>query len=332
VWRVAVVGTGLMGELHARNLRTRVPGAELVALADTDEERASALADELGVAATGDGLGLIGDERVDAVVVASPDVTHTDYALACIAAGKPVLCEKPLAATAASAESVLEAESAGGRRLLQVGFMREFDAAHIAVHEAMRSGRIGRPVMFRGTHVNPFPVGHVAVEQAITQSMIHDFNSARFLLGREIVDVYSTWVPLDVAADRCQIVTVSATFDDGSLGLIDVNMQSGYGYTVSAEVVGTAGVATTAHPTGAVVLAGGRRSVDVPQSWAARFAPAYLGEMEAWVGSLHTGVPVGPGAWDGYAANAVADAAVASARHGTPVAVDMRERFGIYAT
>lgn len=325
-----MVGTGLMGELHARNLRARVPGAELVAVHDVDHDRATALAGELGVTAVADGFELIADEAIDAVVIASPDVTHADYALACIGAAKPVLCEKPLAITAASADEILEAESAGGVRLLQVGFMREFDAAHLAVRRAVTSGRIGRPVMFRATHVNPFPVGHVAVEQAITQSMIHDFNSARFLLGREIVEVYSIWVPLPGGDDRCHIVTVSATFDDGSLGLIDVNMQSGYGYTVSAEVIGTSGVARTARPTTAVVLAEGRQSIDVEESWAARFGPAYLAEVEAWVDSLHRGVPVGPGAWDGYAASAVADAAVLSARSGHPVAVDARPRFGIY--
>ena len=149
--RVGVVGTGLMGEVHARNVYERSAAARLVAVADADADRARALARELGGARVDGGVEVIAADDVDAVIIASPDATHAGYALACIRSGKPVLCEKPLASTADDAWAVVEAEAATGRRLLQVGFMREFDPAHVAVRFAVTSGRIGNPVMFRGT-------------------------------------------------------------------------------------------------------------------------------------------------------------------------------------
>ena len=107
--RVGVIGAGLMGSIHARLLASEVPGAELVAVADPDLPAA----ERLGAPATyADGLELIAADDVDAVVVASPVFTHEPFVLACIAAGKPVLCEKPLAATPEAARRIVEAERA----------------------------------------------------------------------------------------------------------------------------------------------------------------------------------------------------------------------------
>ena len=94
---VGVIGLGRMGGRHARNLAHRIGAAEVVAVADADRALADAVGAECGGAAVfGDALALIHDAAVDAVVIASPDATHPDLAVACIEAGLPVLCEKPL--------------------------------------------------------------------------------------------------------------------------------------------------------------------------------------------------------------------------------------------
>ena len=116
--RVGVIGTGGMGGRHADNLAHRVVAAELVAIMDLDRARAEAVADACGVAAVfTDAQALIDDPSVDAVVVATPDATHAALTSAAIAAGKPVLCEKPLGVTLEEARRVVEAENATGRRL-----------------------------------------------------------------------------------------------------------------------------------------------------------------------------------------------------------------------
>jgi myo-inositol 2-dehydrogenase / D-chiro-inositol 1-dehydrogenase len=109
---VGVVGTGVMGSEHARVLRREVPGAHLAGVFDADPDRARAAT--AGAVVFSDPRSLIASERIEAVVIASPDATHAELTLACLEAGKPVLCEKPLASTAAEALRVVHA---GGSRV-----------------------------------------------------------------------------------------------------------------------------------------------------------------------------------------------------------------------
>src|SRR4029450_6753995 len=96
--RVGVVGTGIMGADHINTLHRQVTGATVTMVADLDLDRAQEGAAALpGVRATDDGVALIGDPAVDAVVVASPDASHADLAVAAVQAGKPVVCENALA-------------------------------------------------------------------------------------------------------------------------------------------------------------------------------------------------------------------------------------------
>src|SRR5213075_2025573 len=108
---VGVIGAGLMGTTHVRLLSESVPGAEVAAVSDAIAESATRLAGEVGVDRVHtDALALIHDPGVDAVIVASPGDTHERFVLACLEAGEPVLCEKPLATTAEAARRVLDAE------------------------------------------------------------------------------------------------------------------------------------------------------------------------------------------------------------------------------
>jgi myo-inositol 2-dehydrogenase/D-chiro-inositol 1-dehydrogenase len=331
--KVGVIGTGMIGALHARNLATRLKSAELVAVADADVSRAQEIGGDVGATAYADGLELISDPRVEAVVIASPDPTHAEYVLACLDAGKPVMCEKPLATTGDDALRVIERESAYGRRMVQVGFMRQFDPEHVALREVIAAGRIGERVMFRGIHVNP-TVGdfRASPDIVITSSIIHDIHSARYLMGQEFDTVYVTSIPREPGqADTCRLLTISCTFADGAIGLMDVNIEAGYGYAVSAEVVGTRGTVATAHPRLVQMLADGERREEIAGGFRARFGEAYLAELDAWLQSVTTGKAVGPSSWDGYASLAVADACRESVRTGLPVKVEMRDPFGLYA-
>ncbi|MFO1541098.1 MAG: Gfo/Idh/MocA family oxidoreductase [Chloroflexota bacterium] len=327
--RIGVIGVGMIGELHARFVAQRIGEAELVAVADADTARAAAVAGALGGATVhADGPALIADPHVAAVLIASPDGTHADLTRACLAAGKPVLCEKPLATSVAAAWEVVTAERATGRRLIQLGFMREFDPPHAAVRAAVAADRLGDVVLVRSVHVNRDRGGRQPTyAETIVNSIIHDIHSARFLSGREIVEVDARSVPYAPdAPETCRFLTISCTLDDGSLALLDVNCESGYGYRVWAEVVGTRASATTADPAPAILAADGVLGSAVPPGFRERFEEAYFLQDAAWVRSLVTGVPVGPSAWDGYAALAVADAAIASVREGRRVRVEMRDR------
>ena len=117
-------------------------GAEVVAISDAVPDSAQRLAAEVGVDTIHeDGLELIAADDVDAVVIASPAITHEPFTLACLEAGKPVLCEKPLAIDAEASLRVVEAEAALGRRLVTVGFMRRYDPGYVDLKAQARRRR-----------------------------------------------------------------------------------------------------------------------------------------------------------------------------------------------
>jgi myo-inositol 2-dehydrogenase / D-chiro-inositol 1-dehydrogenase len=171
---VGVIGAGEMGTRHATNLHSLVPGARLAGVYDLDQDRAKRVVAECDAAkAFGDPIELIRDAGVDAVMVVSPDPTHPGFVHECLRAGKPVLCEKPLATTAAAALGIVEAELQLGRRLIAVGFMRRFDLQHVAVKRAVESGQIGRAILFKGMHRNPDIPTHLPGPIVVTNSAIH---------------------------------------------------------------------------------------------------------------------------------------------------------------
>src|SRR5690606_22030181 len=106
---------GTMGADHVRTLSEQVPGVRVRAVHDLSPGRAAEIAEASGARAVASATELIEAEDVQAVIIASPDPSHAALALACVAAGKPVLCEKPLGVGVAESAQVLAAEEAAGR-------------------------------------------------------------------------------------------------------------------------------------------------------------------------------------------------------------------------
>ncbi len=318
--QVGVVGTGMIGALHARNISRETAGAAVAAVMDIDEARAQAVAADCGARAYTDAAELIADPAVDAVLIASPDAFHAEQAITCIDAGKPVLCEKPMATTVADGERVLRAELSAGRRLAQIGFMRVYDQKHADLSDMVSRGDIGKPLSFRGQHINPWRENST-IEQAIVNSLIHDIHSARWLMNSEISQVFVQWVPSERNQPRsARYAIVQLAFADGAIGSLEWNGDSGYGYEIVVEIVGEAGTARTASHTSPLLRQGGRVSQGVTPDWPQRFAQAYKDEVQIWVDAIRQGEPNGPSAWDGYMSLVVADACIRSVESGSPAA------------
>jgi myo-inositol 2-dehydrogenase/D-chiro-inositol 1-dehydrogenase len=296
---VGVVGAGVMGAEHARLLCEETGGAHLVAVADADPARAKAAA--RGATTTSDPLALIADPRVEAVVVASPDATHADLALACLEHRKPVLLEKPLAPTVAQGWRVVEAENALGRRLIQMGYMRRFDRAYQEMKQEAERGGIGAPVLLHNVHRNAKAPDWFTGAMALTNAFVHEIDISRWLLGSEMVIAHVQ------AAPGGDPLLVTMQTDRGEIVATEVFLNAAYGYHVHAELVGREGTVTMAAPTQTLVNRGGRGGFGYPDVWVPRFAQAYRDQMQAWVRSVTSGVPVGASAWDGYCATAVAE-------------------------
>jgi predicted dehydrogenase len=139
-----VIGAGLFGENHAL-VYSRLPGVELVAVCDQNEERAREVAERYGARAHyTDYAQILADPDIQAVSIATPDFAHTEIALAAAEAGKHILCEKPLATTVAEAQAVVEAARRAGVKLM-VDFHNRANPPFVAAHENVQNGSIGIP-------------------------------------------------------------------------------------------------------------------------------------------------------------------------------------------
>jgi myo-inositol 2-dehydrogenase/D-chiro-inositol 1-dehydrogenase len=319
--RIGVVGTGMIGTAHIRRITQVLSGAEITAVTDADLEVAKQVAQELSDAEVFDtGHALIGSGQVDAVLVTSWGPTHEEFVLAAIAAGKPVFCEKPLATTAEACRRIIAAEVAAGRRLVQVGFMRRYDAAYRALKVAIESGEVGAPLMYHSAHRNPAVPSSYTSDMAIVDTAVHDFDIARWLLGEEFVAIRVVPAKQNSLGNGLQdpLLMVVET-ESGALVDVETSVNIRYGYDIRGEVVGEQGVAALARPE------------RVPADWRERFDAAFDTELQEWIDTISSGAePAGPSAWDGYAATVVCDAGVRSLNTGDRVAVVLADKPALY--
>jgi myo-inositol 2-dehydrogenase / D-chiro-inositol 1-dehydrogenase len=328
--RIGMIGTGNIGSYHIDRIATRLSGAVVTAVFDVATDRAREVAEGVGAVAHARALDVVRDDQVDAVIIASPGDLHTEQVLACLEADKPVMCEKPLATTTEDARKVVEAEVALGKQLVQVGFMRRYDRGYQQIKRTLDTGGIGEALLLHAVHRNPTVPEAFREFMAITDSVVHEIDTSRWLLGEEIVavSVRSGKRSPHAPAQDPQMVH----FETKSGVLVDVEsfVNCQYGYDVRCELVGSEGCATLENPTlSAAVTSAGRRTV-VPADWRERFDAAYGAELQAWIDSVPTGTYSGANAWDGYAATAVADAGVRALETGRRVAVDLVERPSFY--
>ncbi len=183
--RVAVVGAGRMGQLHARLLTNAKAVSELV-VADADVDQAKAVAEGLGAEVASDPMDAL--ESVDAAVIATPAETHAVLVKAAVERGCPVLCEKPFAENLAAAIELADYVDGAGV-LVKVGFQRRFDYGYRAARAAVIEGRLGRLYLMRLQATEP---GRPPSPKTnlFRNTAIHDFDLVRWLSGEEVLSVY----------------------------------------------------------------------------------------------------------------------------------------------
>jgi myo-inositol 2-dehydrogenase / D-chiro-inositol 1-dehydrogenase len=329
---VGVVGTGMMGQDHVQRLATSVPDAHVVAVSDVVVEQAKRVGERVGARVYADGHDLIADDGVQAVLVASPGPTHEELTLACIAAGKPVLCEKPLAPTTDACLRVLEAEAALPRRLVQVGFMRRYDDGFRALKERLDDGQVGRALLLHCRHRNASVPPGFTSDMMITDSVVHDIDMTRWLLGQEIVaaSVFKARPSSLAPAGLQDPQMVLLETDQGVLVDVESFVSCQFGYDIRYELVGETGTISLGEEPGPLVRQQGRHHGPIPADWRERFGPSYQRELQEWVAGALEGRITGPSCWDGYATTAVAEAAVESLASGSRTAVALVDRPALY--
>jgi predicted dehydrogenase len=330
---LGLVGAGRMGAILARTIVRDVPEARLVAIADTDAAAARRLAAELGVASVGGSAAhLLRRSDVSGVVIAVSSGHHLAVVRETAAAGRPMLCEKPLALTVADTLAAMAAASAAGVAL-QVGLMRRFDPAYRRGHARLVAGEIGRPIMFKSLQFDPGPPPVAAADPAVSGGIfvdmgIHEFDLARWLMDDEVVEVQawgSTLAHPELATvGDVDSAVVNLRFAGGATGAVQL-ARSSTAEDVRTEIVGERGT-----------IAIGRRPADPPRrsgsietgpaeaGWGSgplRFDRAYAAELRAFARTIRTGAPVAVGGAESLAALRIALAAIRSMDERRPIAL-----------
>ena len=330
---VGVIGVGMIGQDHIRRLTHVLSGARVAAVTDVDLDRARTVADDLdGVTLHDSGAALIADPGVDAVVVTSWGPTHEEYVLACIAAGKQVFCEKPLATTREACDRIVDAEVAAGRRLVSVGFMRRYDPQYRAMKAVVTGGEIGLPLMMHAAHRNPSVPDFFTSDMIINDSTVHDIDVARWMFDDEIaaVTVLKPRVSSKAKAGFNDPLFVLLEMTSGVLVDVEASVNAGFAYDIRGEVVCEDGTVELSESAGAVVKRAGAHSGRVPADWRERFVGAFDEEFQVWIDAVAAGGTAGPSAWDGYAATVCCETGLAALRSGVREPVVLRAKPDLY--
>ena len=332
--RVAVIGAGLMGADHVERIAHRTVRAEVSAVVDIDAQRAAAAAEAAEGAQCFTSVDeLLEAQAADAVVLATPGFLHEEALLTILEAGLPVMCEKPLTPDAESSMRVIEAEKAAGRQLIQVGFMRRFDAGYRRLKQIIDSGEYGELLMLHHQHRNASTPETFTDEMLIHDSVVHEFDAVRYFSGEEIANVQVRSGKRSSLSTKLvndpQHVLVQTT--SGLLADVEIFVNAQLGYQVHTQASFEKGVVKVGEAGGYEFTAEQATGRVIDQTFHTRFVAAYDEEVQQWVDGIHAGRVAGPSAWDGYAAAAVCAAGVRAQSAGGIVEVELADKPDFYA-
>lgn len=332
--KLGVIGTGAIGQEHICRCNNVLQGAKVVAVSDINVESAQAALQRLNSDAQvcKDGFEVIQSPDVDAVLVTSWDPTHEKFTLAAIAAGKPVFCEKPLAMSAEGCRRVVEAEIQHGKRLVQVGFMRPYDAGYRALKKVITDGEIGEPLMLHCAHRNPTVPENYNTEMAITNTLIHELDVLRWLTSDDYKSVQVVFPRVSSKA-RPHLKDPQIVLFETQKGVridVEIFVNCTYGYDIQCEVVGEEGIARLPEPSSVQLRKQAKLSNTILVDWKDRFIEAYDVELQAFINDVKAGQLTGPSAWDGFAASVAADACIKAQKSGAIEPIEMPARPAFY--
>jgi inositol 2-dehydrogenase len=321
-----------MGKVFANTLALSIAEADLVAVADPNEEITRETAARYGAKTWfTDYRALLEQKDVEAVVIASPTYTHVEVVEAAAASGKQIFCEKPLALTPQGCDEAIAAARQAGVRLM-VGFMRRYDAAYRMAKRKIDEGVIGKPVIFKsvGRDPNRTSLKFARRENSgglILDMGIHDFDLARWLMGSEVERTSSeggclVFPELQTVGDIDNAV-VNLKFANGAVGNVDVSRNAVYGYDIRTEVLGSQGGLMIGKDrfTDTLVLTKDGVTHDTVPYFMERFADAYAAEIRDFIACIAQDREPGVTGQDARAATAIGVAATRSLDEGRPVLV-----------
>jgi myo-inositol 2-dehydrogenase/D-chiro-inositol 1-dehydrogenase len=320
--RIAVLGCGRIGRMHADNIAAHGK-ASLAGVFDVVASASKDVADKHGTKIFSSAEEAISSSDVDAVLIATTTATHADLLEKAVAAGKPILCEKPIDLSLDRVNAC--AKAIGGTKVpIMLGFVRRFDTGHRAVHDAIKAGEIGElhQVIITSRDPGMPPVAYAEGSGGIYRDMtIHDFDMARFILGDEVTEVTATGSRL-VAPELMQrlgdydSVSVVLKTASGKQCIINNSRQAVYGYDQRVEALGNAGMAISENkPMNMATLYKADytgRGAPLMNFFIDRYLDAFMAEIGAFVDAVESGSTPEVGFEDGRLALVLAEAAIKS--------------------
>jgi len=310
--RLALIGLGTMGMSHLEIFLDLAPWVQITAVADDHAPFAERAARRVPAAEIfHDPLDCVNHADIDAAVVATADASHHGIVDACISRGIYVLCEKPFTTSAEQSLQLVNAERASGRRLVQVGYMRRYDTDYRRIQDTLRSGSVGEAILISQRHLNPLAFNSFDAQMLVTSSAAHNIDLFRWLTGEEVAEV--SCAAKDSHDGSTVTVLVTLKSQSGALGVVELGRGPGLQYDIGCSLVASHGALTLGLPTLTThATTEGVAAQRLPNTWIERFHDAYRTQDTAWLAAVTNDSINGPSAYDGYAANAVADAAIAA--------------------
>lgn len=323
---VGLIGAGRIATVHAKAI-TSNPKSKLAAVADIFTENAEKLVAEFGgQVRTVDEI--IADKSINAVLIASSTDTHSDLIEKATAAGKAVLCEKPVDLSLERALACQEAVSGSGMPVM-IGFNRRFDPNFSAVKSAANNGEIGKSELLSVTSFDPAPppVSYIKVSGGLFRDMmIHDFDMTRFIMDETPVTVSavgSSIVDPEIgAAGDIDTAVVTLTYADGRIAVIKNSRRAVYGYDQRLELLGSEGMLQAQNMLENTVVkstVSGVTGAKPTYFFLERYMPSYANEWNAFVDAVLGEGELPVTLNDGVIALAMAEAAALSYQTGKPV-------------
>ncbi|SAK89367.1 inositol 2-dehydrogenase [Caballeronia catudaia] len=328
--RIAVLGAGRIGRIHAANVATdrRV---KLVAVADPNKEAVESLAAELGCDSSLDCKAVVDREDVDAIIVGTPTDTHVDLTLQAVRLGKPVLCEKPIDLDIERAQAAVdEIERLNGRVML--AFNRRFDPDAMRLKQAIEGGEVGevRQVVITSRDPGLAPREYLRHSGGIFRDMtIHDFDTAHWLLGEDPVEVMAMGSRLvdpglEELPDYDSVMVLLRTAS-GKQCHINGSRQAVYGFDQRVEVFGSKGMVLNENhrPSSLRRWTSDRTEAREPllNFFLERHADSYKVELDRFLTALAADAPMPATPRDGIRALHIANCALEAATQGCAVKI-----------
>ena len=326
--KVGLLGAGRIAGVHATTI-TQHKKSELVAVSDYFPENAEKLAVEYGCVARATEE-IIADESIDAVLIATSTDTHSDLIEAAVAAGKAVLCEKPVDLSLERALAC-QAKVAQSGRSVMIGFNRRFDPNFAVLKASLDAGEIGKPELLSITSFDPAPppVEYIKVSGGLFRDMmIHDFDMANFMMGEAptIVSAVGSSIvdPAIGEAGDVDTAVVTLSYSDGRIAVIKNSRRAAFGYDQRVELLGSTGMLQAQNMLENTVVKSTEAGVTGAKPtyfFLERYMSAYKAEWSSFVDSVANCVAFTVDLDDGVAALAMAEAATRSAQAGRPVSL-----------